>query len=222
MTEHQTAPTELTVQQVRDHTYPLLTPIVGPEPDERGLPTYARRHGDDLAEVLVYRGEQGLRRLTDEEVTEFGAAELYSLARQRLRLIPMDGCEVVRPDRGEFHVLRGTSEFAASKLVLLPDVLRPVLGAAARARSGLLVSVPTPHELVFAPLGGDLPAILVHLARHTLMTYQDSPHPLSPTTYWWQAGNLTPVVTLDGESVDFRLPPAFIDGANSSPWGELG
>lgn len=191
MTEHPHADPELTVRQVPDHTYPLLTPIAALGADERARTTHARRHADDLVELLVHRGEQGPRRLTDDEVAPVGAAELYALARQRLRLIPSDECEVVRPDRGQFHVLRGASEFTASKLVLLAGVLQPVLGTAVNTRAGLLVSVPTRHELVFAPVGGDIPAILVHLARHTVMTYQDSQHPLSPTTYWWHAGTLT-------------------------------
>jgi hypothetical protein len=129
----------------------------------------------------------------------------------------------VRPDRGEFHVLRGASEFTASKLVLMPETLRPVLGASLNTQAGALVSVPTQHQLVFAPVGGDLPAILVHLARYTAMTYEDSRDRLSPSTYWWHAGTFTPVVTLDGNgSVDFRLPPEFIDAAASAPLGKLG
>ena len=81
MTEHPHAHTELTAQQVRDHTYPPLTPIAGLGAAERAQTTYARRHADDLVELLVHGGEQGLRRLTDDEVAPVGTAELYSLAR---------------------------------------------------------------------------------------------------------------------------------------------
>ena len=42
------------------------------------------------------------------------------LAQERIRRIPTYESEVVRLDGGEFHVLRGASDFFASKLVLLP------------------------------------------------------------------------------------------------------
>jgi hypothetical protein len=214
---------ELTAHQIRDHTYPLLRPIAGLDPDDRARTTYARRHGDDLVELLAHRDDHGLQRLTDDDVARVGAAELYSLARERLRLVPTEGCDVVRPDRGQFRVLRGASELTASKLVLLPEVLRPVLGAAVDAPAGIMVSVPTQHELAFAPVGGDLPAVLTYLARYTVMTFQDGRDPLSPTTYWWHAGELTPMVTLDAAGmVDFRLPPAFMDAIGPGLLGQVG
>lgn len=208
---------ELTAEQIRDHTYPLLTPIGDLDPDERARFSYARHHGDELVELLAHQDGAGRQRLTDADVAKVGAAELYSLARERLRLLPTDGCEVVRPEHGEFRVLRGASEFTASKLVVLREALRPVMGTAVDARAGVLVSVPTPHQLVFGSVDEDLPAVLLYLARYTVMTYQDSRNPLSPTTYWWHDGTLTPLVTLDSEGmVEFRFPPAFIAGANTA------
>lgn len=213
---------KLTAEQLRDHTYPLLTPIEAVLPEDRDRYTYARRLGTDFLELLVHQDGECVRRLSDEEVAKVGETDLFALARERLRQIPDDGCELVRRDQGEFHVLRGASEFTASKLVLLPDVLRPVLGRTMDERNGALVSVPSPHELVFAPVGANIPATLVHLARYTLMTYEDGRHPLSPVTYWWQDGALTPVVTLDNTGfVEFQLPPAFFDAAKSAAQDDL-
>ena len=204
--EHRSRNAELTVDQIRDHTYPLLAPT--------GVdgPAYARRSGEEFVELLAVQDGDAVRRLTGDEVAKAGAAELFSLAEQRLRFLPTSGCQTIRRDGGEFHVLRGPSDFIASKLLLLPDVIQPVIGAAA---NGVLVSVPSRRELAFASIGGELPATLVHLARYTVMTYQDGPHPLSPITFWWHRGVLTPVVTMDSAGdVEFRLPPVFIDAAS--------
>ncbi len=207
--------TALTPRQLRDHTYPLLLAVTDRGTKGRRGFTYARPVGEDLIEFLAHRDGDDLRLLHDDEVATVGAAELFTLARERLRLLPFESSECVQQDGGEFHVLRGATELTAGKLVLLPDVLRSVLGVATETPAGLLVSVPTPHELVCAPVAGDLPATLLYLARYTLMTYEQSRRPLSPITYWWHEGVLTPVVTMGEDGmVDFLLPPAFLDAAS--------
>lgn len=213
---------DLSAEQILGNTYPLLTRRQAMRPEELAECTYARSHGPDFVELLVHQDGECVRRLTDDDVSKVGATDLFTLAHERLRLIPADW-EVVREDRAEFHVLRGTSTFVASKLALLPDVLRPALGRRMNAPSGALVSVPSRHELVCASVAGDIPAILVHLARYTLMTYEDGRDPVSPDTYWWHDETLTPVVTLDpGGFVDFRLPPTFYDAVGLCSLGESG
>ena len=213
---------DLSADQIYGHSFPLLTPRAAVRNQALARCTYARPHGPDLLELLVYRNGECLRRLTDDDVATVETTDLFGLARERLRLIPA-AWEVVRCDQAELHVLRGASTFTASKLTLLPDVLRPALGRKIKAPSGALVSVPSRHELVCAPVDVDIPATLVHLARYTLMTYEDCRDPLSPNTYWWHNETLTPVVTLEpGGFVDFRLPPAFYDAAGTSPLGESG
>jgi hypothetical protein len=221
MTEH--AHADLTAQQIRDHAYPYLIAASALSTADHARTTYARRHGEDLVELLVHRDHCGLRRLTDDDVAKVGAADLYALARERLRMIPTGKAEVERPDHGEFQVLRGASELTASKLVLLPEVLRPALGPALKTPAGLLVSVPTRRQLAFAPVAGDIPAVLVYLARYTVITHEDSRDALSPSTYWWHGGTLTPIVTVDGRrDPEFRFPPAFLDAVAFSPLENLG
>jgi hypothetical protein len=210
-----TAP--LTAEQIRAHTYPRLSPIDQVPPEERLACAYARPFGVDFVELLVHQDGECLQRLTDEDVAKVGAPDLFELARARLRELPAGTAEVVRRDGGEFHVLRGASEFTASRLLLLPEVFRSVVGRTIDEVAGALVSVPSRHEMCFAPVDETIAATLVHLSRYTLMTYDDCRHPLSSTTYWWQDGTLAPVVTLDPDGfVDFRMPPAFMDAAGSS------
>lgn len=209
---------ELTDQQIRHHTWPLLTRAAELRPSPRVRKTYTPFPDADLVQLLVHQDGDNERVLTDADVAKVGERELLMLVRERARRIPTDESDVVRLDGGEFHVLRGTSEFFASKILLLPEPLRPVLGLAAENPLGVLVSVPSRRELVVGAVDGNLPATLVHLARYTLMTYEDCRDPLSGDTYWWHGGTLTPVVTRDGTGhVDFRLPPAFFDAAGPSP-----
>jgi hypothetical protein len=206
----------LTAAQIRAHTYPRLIPIDQLLPEERLTCTYARPLGGDFVEVLVHQDGECLQRLTDEDVARVGATELFALARERLRQMPSGAADVVQRDGGEFHILRGPSEFTASKLLLLPEVVRSVLGRTIDDAAGVLVSVPSRHELCVAPVDETIAATLVHLSRHTLMTYDDCRHQLSSSTYWWQAETLTPVVTLNRDGfVDFRMPPAFVDAAGA-------
>lgn len=51
-----------------------------------------------------------------------------------------------------------------------PEVLEPFIGRAMHGPAGVLVSVPSRHELVFAPVDANIAATLVHQARYTLMT----------------------------------------------------
>lgn len=74
----------------------------------------------------MHQDRDSERVLTNDEgcgphrVARVGAQELLMLAQERIRRIPTYESEVVRLDGGEFHVLRGASDFFASKLVLLP------------------------------------------------------------------------------------------------------
>ena len=160
-----TSATQLTLKQIRDHTYPQLTPVDAFRRRDRAQHTHARPFGDDFVELLVHRDGEHIRPLTDDHVAQVGATELFELARERLRLLPTNGCQLIRRDRSEFHVLRGDCVLTASKLLVLPDVVGPILGRARTRSAGVLVSVPSRRELVFADVNENIAANLVHLAR---------------------------------------------------------
>lgn len=207
---------ELTDQQIRKHTFPRLVRSDEIFPEERAQYGYARCHAGELVELLVHRDGDVERRLTDDDVARVGATDLFTLAQRRLRGIASTEREVVCLDGAEFHVLRSPSEYFSSKLIHLPWALPGVLGRVMDGPHGALVSVPSRRELVVGRVGENIPATLTHLARYTLMTYEDCRDPLSGSTYWWRDGTLTPVVTLDGTGhVEFGLPPEFIDAAQS-------
>ncbi len=205
------APPDLSAEEIRAHVHVRLVPVDSALPDSRNPYTYAPRLGAGFAELLVHKNGDMVRWLTDEDVAKVGADELYSLGRERLRLIRPDVCEILSRNGGEIYVARGESGFIASKLLLLPEVLRTVIGRKVRYPDGVLVAVPCRHELVFAPLGADVIPALAALVEYAVMTFNHGLRPLSPNAYWWRDGTLTPLTTVDRTGfVDYRLPPEFV------------
>jgi hypothetical protein len=206
------APPELSAADIRAHVHVRLVPLGEVVPDDDNPYTYAPRLGAGFAELLVHKDGDMVRWLTDEDVAKVGADELYALGRERLRLIRPDVCEILRRNGGEIYVARGDSGFIASKLLLLPEVLRIVLGPKVRYPDGVLVAVPCRHELVFAPVGADVVPALAAVVDYTVMTFNHGLRPLSPYAYWWRDGTVTPLITIDRTGfVDYRLPPEFVD-----------
>ena len=206
------APPELSPQEIRAHVHVRLVPIDDVFSDGSGPYTYAPRIGAGFAELLVHKDGDFVRWLTDDDVAKVGADELYALGRERLRLIRPDVCEILRRDGGEIYVVRGESGFIASKVLLLPEVLRHVIGRKVRYPEGVLVSVPSRHELVFAPLGADVLPAFAGLLDYTVMTFNHGLRPLSPYAYWWRDGTLTALTTIDRTGfVDCKLPPEFVE-----------
>lgn len=206
------APPELTAEEIRAKVHVRLVPIDSIRTGDRDPYRYAPRIGAGFAELLAHKDGDFVRWLTDDDVAKVGAEELYALGRDRLRLIRPDVVEILRRDGGEFHVARGESGFIASKLLLLPELLRIVLGRKVRYPDGVLVSVPSRHELAFAPVAPNVLPTLVGLVQYTVMTYNSGLRPLCPATFWWQAGRLTELTTVDRTGfVDLRIPPEFAD-----------
>lgn len=205
-------PPTLSAEEIRAHAHVRLVPLGEVVSDDDNPYTYAPRLGAGFAELLVHKNGDMVRWLTDDDVAKVGADELYALGRERLRLIRPDVVEILRRDGGEIHVLRGDSGFIASKLLLLPEVLRNVIGRKVRYPDGVLVGVPCRHELVFAPVGPNVIAELIGVVDYTVMTFNHGLRPLSPYVYWWRDGTLRPLTTVDRTGfVDFRIPEELAD-----------
>ena len=211
-------PPVLSADEIRAHVHVRLVPIEDVVPGPDSPYTYAPRIGAGFAELLVHKDGDFVRWLTDEDVAKVGpdgSEELYALGRERLRLITPDVCEILRRDGAEIYVVRGESGFIASKLLLLPQVLRDVIGRKVRYPHGVLVSVPSRHELAFAPLAADVVPTLAGLVHYTVMEFNHGVRPLSPLTYWWRGGTLTPLIAIDRTGfVDYQFPPEFVEAVN--------
>lgn len=205
-------PPELTAEEIRAKVHARLVLLDGLGAEAGTRYTYAPRIGGGFAEVLAHKDGDFVRWLSDEDVAKVGADELFVLGRERLRLIRPDVVEILRRDGGEIYVARGNSGFIASKLLLLPEVLRIVLGRKVRYPDGVLVAVPSRHELVFAPLKSDAAPTLAALVDYSALTFNDGLRPLSPHVYWWRAGQLTPLTSIDRTGrVSFEASAEFID-----------
>ena len=209
-------PPELSVEQIRDGVHLRLVPLdavrsLAPEAVEKHY-TYARRIGAGMLELLVQAKGPYVRWLTDADVAKVGYAELHRLGRERLLAIRPDVTEVLQRRRSELHTVRGSSGFIASKVLVLDHVLRVALGRKATWPQGVLVSMPSRHELVFAPVDENVVANLAGMLEVTAVEYREEIAPLSPYVYWWQDGTLTALSEGDGcGGVQVRFPEEFRD-----------
>lgn len=194
-------PPELSAPQIRAGAHLRLVPMdavrsLGAEALDSTY-GYARRIGGDMLEMLVHADGPYVRWLTDADVAKVGFAELHAIGRKSLLNIEPDSCEVLRRPRSELHVVRGGSGFVASKLLVLDAVLPILLGHSAAWEHGVLVAVPSRHELVLAPIDANVVSNLVGLLEIAALEYRNEIAPLSPFVYWWQDGVLVALSEAD-------------------------
>lgn len=155
-------------------------------------PDYAREVADGLLEVLALDEPLTVRQLTDHDLEHFDIAALHAAGLAHLVAEPTEALEVFAGTRGEpIHVVEGSSVYTASKLLVLPDLLRKNVGERDYPE-GVLVAVPTRHQLMFHPIE-DLQALaaLQTLASLAATEFAEGVGPLSPHVYWWRDGTLT-------------------------------
>lgn len=212
-------PPELSVEQIRAGAHLRLVPMdamrsLGPDALGSGY-GYARRIGAGMLEMLVHADGPYVRWLTDSDVAKIGFAELHAIGRENLLGIEPHSCEALRRSRSELHVVRGSSGFIASKLLVLEAVLPVVLGNSATWEHGVLVAVPSRHELVLAPVDANVVSNLVGLLEVAALEYRNEVAPLSPYVYWWQDGTLTALSEADEHGyVQLVLPEEFRDAVS--------
>jgi hypothetical protein len=179
------APPELGPDQIRDgvHARLVLADPHSPAVDY----AYARRLGTDLIGLLAHVTGSMVRWLTDEEVALVGADELWSLGLGRVDRIRPQDCELIDTRAGAFCTLRGRSGFIASKALVLAETVGLLLGPDFDPDEGLLVGVPTRHELAFMPTWATA-AGRDAFSTYTAQEFANGVAPLSPHVYRWGDG----------------------------------
>jgi hypothetical protein len=170
--------------------------------------TYARDLGGGFREMLVHKDGDFVRWINDAELATVDADEMRDLGLRRLLEIRPDEVQVVAGKGAEVYCVRGESGFIASKLLVLEDLMRIVGGGRLRWPDGVLVAVPSRHEIVFAPIDD---AVADNLAGIATLTSYDHAHdhaPVSPYVYWWNEGRLVPLFDAAAPGLDIAQIPA--------------
>ncbi len=205
-------PPEVTAQEMRAGAYLRLVPLDLLAGFSDGPYRYARRIGGGFAEVIALKSDDHVRWLTDSDVAKVGVEELTAIGRENLRAIRPDHCQILRNENSCVYVARGDSGFIASKLLLLAELLRTVLGPKVEYPDGVLVSVPNRYELAFAPVDANVVANLAGLISCSTHQYTHGVAPLSPHVYWWRDGELVQLSEVDRTGfMGLADVPDFID-----------
>jgi hypothetical protein len=146
---------------------------------------YHRPLGGELLELIAYDTPDVVSYLTDTEVERVGAEKLRAAGVEHLLAEPFGEVHWLQaPGGARFTVLAGESVHTASRVLVVDDVLRRVLGDA-DTPNGLLVSVPNRHQLAFhRPEDGSFIRAIEGLARFTVDNYADGVGGISPHLFW--------------------------------------
>ncbi|MBD0693416.1 hypothetical protein [Streptomyces sp. CBMA123] len=152
-----------------------------------------------MLEFLALESPVGWQVLTSEAVAELAdASYLRRGARARLARLPVERHEV-RPtgQGGNLHVVSGSSALTGSRVLVLDAIHRELTGRELPP-DGAVVAFPTPFSLLFAPFDLRVPEVLQVLIETAAREFDASGAPLSPHTYWWRGGELTPLTAVAG------------------------
>ena len=196
---------DLPVEEVLAHA---VLRVYGTEllaPETLAEATYVSELAEGLVEALVFDSPRSVVMLLDEEVERCGAAALRAAGLEHLVAEPFGSVESLDVGQGvTVEVIEGDSVFTASKVLVLPDVLRRVYGDRAFPH-GVLVAVPDRHHLVLHPITG--PQVLPSLQATASMAashYASAVGGVSPSVYWWNAGRLERLSSI-GEDSRLRI-----------------
>ncbi|MFE4516220.1 hypothetical protein ACFRMQ_18725 [Kitasatospora sp. NPDC056783] len=202
---------------VRAHVLELVVAVQGPMAGDAGSPqeTAARlypllldattladpaRHphalevAPGMLEFMALESPVGWQVLTGEAVAELGdVSRLREAARDRLARLPVERHEFRSTGRGGgLHVVTGGSALTGSRVLVLDALHREVAGCELPP-DGAVVAFPTAFRLLFAPFDVRVPEVLQALIETAAREFDESSAPLSPHTYWWRGGDLTPL-----------------------------
>ncbi|GAA0636248.1 hypothetical protein GCM10009547_45640 [Sporichthya brevicatena] len=189
LTNFPTEPVPLTPDQIRAGVHLRLVQL---DAEKASWYTHARPVGGGFHEMLVHKDGDYVRWISDRELVGVDVAEMHALGRQRLLEIEPDDVEVLTKRGAVTLCIRGRSGFVASKLLVLPELLReiaPSLGFP----DGHLVAVPSRHELVVAPVSPAVDDCLEALELITGFDYAHDHAPISPCVHWWHEGRIHPL-----------------------------
>ncbi|HEY3506578.1 MAG TPA: hypothetical protein VGN37_27795 [Actinocatenispora sp.] len=177
---------------------------------------YARHVADGLIELIGLDLPDRVRLLNDDDVAGTDLTRMRATARANLIAEPVQ-YQRIEQDDAVLHRVYGDSMFVASKALVLPELMRAEMGTEP-PRDGVLVAVPSRHEMVLHPLldASAVPA-LNNMVMYARGEFDESPGPLSPYVHWWHDGELVPVVAeFDDTEQEIRvvIPPGLGDVLN--------
>lgn len=174
-----------------------------------GVPEFchSRPLTPDLTEVLALDSPESVAVLGQAHVERLGEAELREAGLMNLLSLPLEETQTLEGAGGaRLYSVSGSSVYTASKLLVMADVLRRVLGEDADLRYGVLVCMPDWHGLVFHVIADAtvFPAVQT-LARTAAAGFGEWPNGVSPHLFWWRDGRLEQITSLDPESGAVRV-----------------
>ncbi|HZE65626.1 MAG TPA: hypothetical protein VE081_03290 [Sporichthyaceae bacterium] len=204
-------PPALTAEELRSGTYLRLAMVEAMPAEWASSYRYARRLGGGLMELLVHRDGDFVRWLRDEDVALVGLDELITIGLTNLLAAEFDYLDVLVSEHGPSYWIRGESGFVASQLLVLPEILRLLPCAEITPAHGVLVAVPTRHDLIVTPVDS---AVVWHLAKLMSLSTQEFNNgvaPLSPHLYWWCEGAVHRLTEVDRTgTLEPALPDEFL------------
>jgi hypothetical protein len=212
-------PLPLTPGQIRDGVHLRLAQL---DPRLADGFTYARAIGAGFHEVLAHKDGDFIRWINDRELAGLDLDELRELGRQRLSDVVVDECQLLTGRGAEAFSLHGRSGFVASKVLLLPDLLRRYGGRRMQWPDGVLVAVPSRHRLTFAPVDDAIGDNLSAIATVAAYDYAHDHAPISPVVHWWKDDQLHPLFdpSQPGLAVSDDIPEEFWAAWNRNVPGE--
>ncbi|HEY2834379.1 MAG TPA: hypothetical protein VGJ14_18300 [Sporichthyaceae bacterium] len=204
-------PPALTAEQLRAGTHLRLALVEAMPADWASSYQYTRRLGGGLMELLVHRDGDFVRWLRDEDVALVGYDELITIGLANLIAADFDHLDVLASERGPTYWLRGESGFVASKLLVLPEILRVLPCAEIDPAHGVLLAVPTRHDLVVTPVNSGVVWNIARLMSVVAQEFSSGVAPLSPHLYWWCEGAVHRLTEVDRTGMlEPALPEEFL------------
>lgn len=192
--------------EIRSRTYAKLFPADG-VPSREGL-SYVREPVPGLLEMLVADTADAAITLADRGVERFGGVTvLREAGLANLRALPVEQRKhIATPDGGTFEVLLGDSVYTASRVLVMPDLLTQMLGAADMS-NGVIVAMATRNQVAMHVINGRsvVPSIR-HMARFAVLGFRDGVGPLSPNVFWWRDGTWSQISELKSDGTIRVLP----------------
>lgn len=195
-------------EKFRAQLYPRLLPDEMTASD--GF-DYARPLAEGLREVLALDLPESVMVLPRSSLEPFGdVAVLRARALENLRGLPVESHETIEQEEGaRIDVVMGESMFTAS-LVLTLDELVPRITGRGLSTDGALVAVPFRHQLAFHAIRDRHVIAGLHtLAQFAAAGFEEGVGRITPDVYWWRAGSLTRLSTMDEGGIKVTVDGQF-------------
>jgi hypothetical protein len=197
LTRFPTEPPALTAEELRAGTHLRLVLAEALPADWVSAYKYARSVGGGLLELLAHKDGDYVRWLRDQDVKLVGHDELITIGLTNLLAVQPDGVDIFVHERGRIYWLDGASGFIASKVLVLPEVLRELPECTVTPEHGVLVSMPTRHSLAIAPVDSQVVWQLASMMSLTVQHFSNGIAPLAPHVFWWCQGTLHRLTEVD-------------------------